>query len=159
MFKLDSEEALLASFRSKDRKLVELTPEVQPPIFVRDYVAWAHPAGGRIYLLFVTPGGAPTGIVFDGKTGGGGPGVPVPAMCDWCHSHSVGTGVGLLTATVNAKKRIGVHACADLSCKAKLEEEANRSGRSVVPAIQKLIERMGKFASDGLGIDLSGVTR
>jgi hypothetical protein len=64
-----------------------------------------------------------------------------------------------LSATLNAKKRVGVHVCLDLSCRQKLEDEANRSGRSVLPAIEKLITRMGRFASEALNIDLSGAGR
>ena len=153
MFMLESEEALTASFRPKDRKLLELPPELKLPMFVRDYLAWTHPAGGHVYLVFAVPGGVPTGIVFDGKGGGAGP--TVPAMCDWCHCSSMGTGVALLTAQVNAKKRAGVYACRDLSCRQKLEEDANRSGRNVLPAIEKLLARMGRFASEALKIDLA----
>ena len=150
MFKLESEEALIAAFRPKDSTRVELPPQLQLPLFVRDYLAWSHPAGGRVYLVFAVPGGVPTGIVLEGNSGSA-----VPAMCDWCHCSSVGTGVGLLTAQLNAKKRVGVHVCSDLSCKKKLEEEADRSGRSVLPAMEKLIARMGRFASQALQIDLA----
>jgi hypothetical protein len=150
MFMLESEEALKAAFRPKDLKLVELSSEMKLPMFVRDYLAWTHPAGGRVYLIFAVANGAPTGIVFDGKSGSGAS----PAMCDWCHCSSVGTGVALLTAQLNAKKRVGVHVCWDLSCKQKLEDDANRSGRSVLPAMEKLIARMGRFASEALKIDL-----
>jgi hypothetical protein len=156
MFKLDSETDLLATFRPKDRKSVELVPEIKLPLFVRDYLSWKHPGGGYVYLAFAAPGGAPTGIVFD-TNGGGGP--SAPAMCDWCHVSSAGTEVGLLTAQRNAKKRVGVHVCADLSCKQKLEEECDRQGKSVVPVMQKLIERMARFATEALDIDLSGAGR
>jgi FBP C-terminal treble-clef zinc-finger len=157
MFKLESEDALLEAFRPKDRKAVELTKEVTPPMFVRDYLKWAHPSGAYVYLVFATPGGVPTGIVFE--TNGGGAGPPVPGMCDWCHSPGLGSQVGLLTAKLSAKKKVGVHVCTDLSCKEKLEDEANRSGRSALPMIAKLIERMGRFASEALQIDLSGAGR
>ncbi len=155
MFNLESEEALRASFRPKDSKMVDLAPELKFPMFVRDYLAWVHPAGGRIYLVFAVPGAVPTGIVFDGKSSSAG--ASVTSMCDWCHCSSAGTGVGLLTAQLNAKKRVGVHVCWDLSCKQKLEEDANRSGRSVVPLMQKLVARMGRFASEALKIDLTRV--
>lgn len=156
MFKLDSEKALLDAFRPRDRKHVELTPDVHFPLFVRDYFAWLHPGGGRVFLVFATPHGAPTGIVFDSN---GGTSAAVPQMCHWCHCHAAGTGVAVLTAKLNSKKRVGVAVCADLSCAQKLEDEANRSGRSVRPAMEKLVERMGQFAQDGLGIDLSGANR
>ncbi len=150
MFNLESEEALIAAFRPKDSTWVELPPQLQLPMFVRDYLAWVHPAGGRVYLVFAVPGGVPTGIVLEGNSGSA-----APAMCDWCHCSSVGTGVGLLTAQLNAKKRVGVHVCSDLSCKKKLEEAADRIGRSVLPAMEKLIARMGRFASEALQIDLA----
>ena len=97
----------------------------------------------------------PTGITFE--TSGSGP--PVPHMCDWCHSPGLGTGVGMITARVNGSKVVGVQACSDLSCQKKLEDEANRTGRSVLPAMEKLIARMGRFASEALKIDLSGAGR
>jgi hypothetical protein len=155
MFKLESEQALLESFRPKDRSSVELAKDITLPLFVRDYLAWTHPSGGSAYLVFSVPGGVPTGIVFDVS---GGAGTTVPMMCDWCHQSTVG-GVGLLTATVNGRKRAGVHVCSDLSCKAKLEDAASRGGFSALPSMQKLVERMGRFASETLKIDLSGAGR
>jgi hypothetical protein len=150
MFKLDSEAVLLEAFRPRDRKHVELSREVKVPAFVRHYLAWTHPAGGRAFLVFAVPGGLPTGIVFD--TNGAGP--PVPHICDWCHAPGLGSQVGLLTARVSGKKTVGVQICSDLSCQRKLEDEADRSGRSVLPAMGQLLERMGRFATEGLGIDL-----
>lgn len=155
MFKLDSEKALLDSFRPKDWQHVELTPDVKLPLFVRSYLTWAHPAGGRRYLVFAVPGGVPTGIVFD--TNGAGPGVP--HMCDWCHSPGLGTGVGLLSARVTGRRTVGVHVCSDLGCQQKLEDEANRSGRSVLPAMDALLGRMGRFAHEALKIDSTGAGR
>ncbi|MHB8896410.1 MAG: FBP domain-containing protein [Candidatus Geothermincolia bacterium] len=156
MFKLDSEEALLEAFRPRDRKSVQLSKDVTLPMIVHDYLAWTHPAGGRVHLVFSIRGGVPTGITFD-TNGGSGP--SVPQMCDWCHCCGMGSQVALLTARVNSKKRVGVHLCSDLSCKRKLEDEANLSGRSVIPALEKVIERMGRFATEALKIDLSGAGR
>jgi hypothetical protein len=151
MFRLDSEEKLLAAFRPKDRGLVELVPEVKLPAIVRHYLAWSHPAGGRVFLVFATPGGAPTGIVFD--TSGGG--TQVPQMCDWCYSCGTGGQVGLLTARLDAHRRVGLNVCSDLSCMQKIEDEANRSGRAFAPLLDKVVERMGRFAHEALKIDLS----
>lgn len=156
MFLLDSEADLLSAFRPKDQKTYQRPAGVTFPLFVRDYLAWQHPAGGYVFLVFAVPGGAPTGIVFD-SNGGAGP--TVPAMCDWCHQSTLGSGVGLLTAQLNSRKRVGVQVCTDLSCRQKLEEEAERAGRSVVPALEKLVARMGRFASEALQIDLSGERR
>jgi hypothetical protein len=155
MFKLDSETELLEAFRPKDRGLVELGPGMKFPMIVRGYQSWVHPAGGRVFLVFAAAGDAPTGIVF--ATNGAGP--PQPSMCDWCHSATAKGPTAVLSARVNAKKVAGVHVCADLSCRQKIEEEANRSGKSAKPAMDKLIQRMGKFASEVLKIDLSGAGR
>jgi hypothetical protein len=151
MFMIDSEDELIAAFRPKDQKLFERPPGVTMPLFVRDYLAWVHPGGTYVYLVFAVPGGVPTGIVFDSN---GGAGSSVPQMCDWCHSSTLGTSVALLTAQLNAKRRVGAHVCGDLSCKRKLEEAADLSGRSVVPDLERLIGRMGRFASEALQIDL-----
>ena len=156
MFKLASEDALRAAFRPRERKLVDLAPEVKLPAIVHDYLAWLHPAGGRVYLVFAVPGGVPTGVVFD-TNGGGAP--AAPGMCDWCHCTGVGSQVGMLSAYVNAKKRAGVYVCTDLSCAQKLEDEANRGGYSARPGIEKLVARMGRFAHEALKIDLSGAGR
>lgn len=155
MFKIDNEADLVAAFRPKDRALIELSPGQSFPLIVRGCHAWTHPAGGRVFLLFAVPGGVPTGVVFD--TNGGGP--HVPHMCDWCHSLGPGAHAGMLTAQVNAKKRVGVHVCTDLSCKQRIEEEADRQGKSAQPMIDRLVERMGAFARDALGIDLTGANR
>lgn len=155
MFKLDNEEAFLQAFRPKDRPLVELPADVRFPIIVRSYFAATHPAGGRVFLVFATAKGAPTGIVFDSN----GAGPPVPHMCDWCHVTAPRAHTALLTTYVNTKRRVGVHVCSDLSCKDKLEEDADRMGRSAKPAIDMLVARMGRFASETLGIDLGGANR
>lgn len=152
MLKLDSEEALLKAFRPKDRDLVELPTGLALPAVVHDYLAWTHPAGGRVYLIFAVPKGTPIGIVFDSN----GSGASTPQMCDWCHSTGAGTQIGLLTARLDAKRRVGVHVCSDLGCKRKLEDEANRNGASAVPAIERTVARMGRFASESLRIDLFG---
>lgn len=155
MFKLDTADALLDSFRPKDRRQVELSPDFVFPLVVHDYLAWTHPAGGKVFLVFATRGGVPTAIAFDSNGGSAG----VPQMCTWCHHSSAGTGVGLLTATLNGRKRVGVMVCSDLSCQQKLEDAANLNGNSVRPMMEKLVERMGRFASEALKIDLSGAGR
>jgi hypothetical protein len=150
MFKLDSEAVLLRTFRAKDRKRVELSRDVKLPLYVRHYVAWTHPAGGRVYLIFAVPGGAPTGIVFDSH----GAGPAVPHMCDWCRCSGLGERIGLLTARLSSTHVVGVHVCSDLGCQRKLEDEANRRGDSVLPAMDALVDRMAAFAAGGLNINL-----
>ena len=155
MFKLDSEKTLLSAFRPKDRKVVELTKEVRLPLVVPHYLAWAHPAGGKIFLVFAVPGGAPTGIAFNTN----GDGHAVPHMCDWCRSSGTGKDVSMLTTYATSRRVIGVQVCTDLSCARKLEDEADRSGVSVLPAMEQLVARMGRFAHKGLGIDLTAAGR
>jgi hypothetical protein len=150
MFKLESEDSLIKSFRPRDRKHVEVPRDLKFPAFVHHYLAWRHPAGGKVYLVFAVPNGLATGIVFDAN----GAGPAVPHMCHWCHCASTGGDVELHTAKLSGKKTVGVYVCADLNCRKKLEEEADRSGRSTVPAMAALLEQMGRFASEGLGIDL-----
>jgi hypothetical protein len=155
MFRLESDAALLTSFRPKDRASVELPPGLTFPAFVRHYLAWPHSGGGRVFLVFAVPGGVATGIAFDT---GGSAGAPV-AMCDWCHHTAAGAGVGLLTATVSGTKTAGVHVCTDLSCKQKIEDVCDRAGKSAVPFLEQLLARMGRFASEVLRIDLTGANR
>jgi hypothetical protein len=155
MFQLSSEAALLQAFRPKDRRTVEPPAGVTYPLFVRTALTWTHPAGGRVFLVFAVRGGAPTGIAFDTQGGGQAP----VAMCEWCHHSAAGTGVGLLTTQVTSSRRVGVHVCVDLSCARHLEEAADLGGRSPVPGWQALVERMGRFAREGLGMDLSGAGR
>lgn len=153
VFKLDAEAALVSTFRPKDRKLVEVSAELLFPLAVKDYLAWLHPAGGRAFLVFAVPQGVPTGVVFDSSGG-----ASALSMCTWCHCASAGV-VGLLTATLNGRKRVGINVCTDLGCRERLEQQANLSGASVRPAMEKLVSRMGRFASEALRIDLSGVGR
>ncbi len=150
MFKLDDEKALLESFRTRDRKHVELPADLKFPIILRDYVAWAHPSGGRLYLVFAPAEGHPTGVVFDTNGGGG----QVPQLCAWCHSSAGAGGVAMLTATASNKKRVGVWVCGDLSCKAKVEEACNLAGRPLHDALATLVARMSQFAAEALRIDL-----
>jgi hypothetical protein len=153
MFRVDTSAALLAMFRPKDRQAVELTRGLKFPLSVRDYIAWTHPAGGKVFLVFAQPSSVPVGIAFETN---GGHGSFVPSLCDWCHCAGVGNQVGLLSATLNARRRVGINVCVDLSCKERLEEAANLGGFSPRPAIEKLLERMVRFATAGLQMHVSG---
>ena len=157
MFRIDSEQSFIAAFRPKDRAALELPDGVRFPLFVRNYLAWTDPAGVRAYLLVSVGKGAPTGIVFRRDQQGGEPGVS--RMCEWCHATGPADRIGLLTADRNARKRVGISLCLDLSCKDKLEDAANRGGRSALDATKQLLERIGRFAEEALQIDLSGAGR
>lgn len=151
MHKLDSDAELIATFRTRDQKLVELPADLTFPLILRDYVAWKHPGGGRLFIVFSPENGLPTGVVFDSH---GASHAQVPQMCSWCHSLAQGNSVSMLMATQSAKKRVGVFVCGDLGCKQRVEEDCNRAGKNVQAAMKALVARVAAFATDGLGIDL-----
>jgi hypothetical protein len=74
-------------------------------------------------------------------------------MCDWCHAYGSSDEIGLLTAEASSKRRVGVHLCLDLRCGEKLETAANLAGRNPRVLAGRLVERMVRFAQEGLGID------
>jgi hypothetical protein len=154
MFKIDSEQSLVTAFRPRDRAHLEL-PKLSYPLFVRDYLSWSDPSGTKVFLLFSVTRGAPTGIAFQRDQGS----VPGARMCEWCHSYGAGDRIGLLTTDVNSRKRVGVSLCLDLSCNVKLEDAANRAGKSSVEASRALIDRIARFAREALRIDPSGAGR
>lgn len=157
MFRLTHENDVKKAFRPKDAHLVELPLDLTFPCVVTDYLAWTPPSGGRVFMLFsLAKGQPPTGIVFDVESSAA---AGMPSMCDLCHCVGAGNQVGLLTARLNSHKRVGLHACKDLSCKQKLEEEANRLGHSALPKIEKMLRRLAQFAQEGLRIDLQGLGR
>ena len=153
MFRIETEKELLGAFRSRDRKHVELPKGTRLPLFVRDYLAWVDPYGVRVFLVFAPPGSKRlTGIVFRRDQQGDKAGAP--HVCDWCLCPGAGDQIGLLTTDVDAKRRVGVNLCLDLRCREKLETAMNLAGRSVVDESHKLLERMARFASEALGIDV-----
>jgi len=154
MFLLKTEEELLQAFRPRDRQVVEPPAAVKFPKFVQDYYAWLDPTGVRVYLVFKDPvTQRPLGIAFrrDGS-GGGGEGVG-SLMCDWCHSFGSSDEIGLLTADRSSKKRVGVGLCRDLRCGEKLEQAADRAGRSAREPLERLRGKMERFAREALGIE------
>ena len=151
MFSLDSESALREAFRPRDRDALQ-PPPLTFPLFVRDYLSWVDPGGVHACVVFNLGRGPATGIAF--RRAGA-----VPGMCDWCHTFDPPGGVSLLTADRNSKKRVGVYVCADLGCKTRLEDAALRAGRSPLDDLKALLGRMGQFAEQALGIDLSGAGR
>ncbi|WP_224242837.1 FBP domain-containing protein [Hyalangium gracile] len=151
MFRLETDRALIESFRSPDRRVIEMPEGVTFPLFVRDYLAWTETSGARVYLVFAAPGSRkPIGIIFRRDTSDSGLG---SRICDWCHSTGSSSEVGLLTTDVNSKRRVGVCLCMDLRCKEKLEDAADRSGRLPRQALEQLRERMFRFAHEALGIE------
>jgi hypothetical protein len=155
MFRLESEQALVDAFRPRDQAVLQLPTGRSFPLFVRDYLTWAEPAGHCVFLVFRVDGGVPTGIAFCRTPPQSG----IPRMCDWCHSPDTGQGVGLLTADRNSRKRVGVHVCQDLGCRGRVEDAALRAGRSPLDATRALLARIARFAQHGVGIDPGGVGR
>lgn len=151
MHKLDSGAQLIATFRTRDQPLVEVSADLSFPLILRDYAAWKHPGGGRLFLVFSPENGLPTGLVFDSN---GPSAAQVPQMCSWCHSLAQGNSVSMLTASHGGRKRVGVFVCGDLGCKQRIEEDCNRAGKNVQLALKTLVARIAAFATDGLGIDL-----
>lgn len=152
MFRLETDRALIESFRSRDRRLIEMPSGITFPLFVRDYLTWTETSGVRVYLVFAAPGTRkPIGIIFRRDSPGGG--ALTASMCEWCHSHGTSSEVGLLTTDVNSKRRVGVTLCVDLRCKQKLEDAADRAGRHPLEPLEQLQERMFRFAHEALGID------
>lgn len=156
MFRIVSEEALLAAFRPKDRRRLEPPAGIKYPHFVRDYFAWTEGSGFAVNLVFCVTGGVPTGISFH-RNGASAKGAL--SMCEWCHSQGSADQIGLLTADVNAKKRVGVLLCLDLGCRERLEDAALRSGRSPLEPTRQLLERISRFAIEALGMDLTAAGR
>ena len=153
MFQLQSEKEFLNAFRSRDRKTLEAPKGTRFPLFVRDYLAWVDPYGVRVFLLFQTPDmQRPVGIAF--RRDQQGDKTLTARLCEWCHSHGAADQIGLLTTDLDSKVRIGVNLCLDLRCGERLETEANRQGRSPLDDLKKLLEKMERFASEGLAIEL-----
>ena len=152
MFRFETDRALIESFRPRDRRVIEMPEGIRFPLFVRDYLAWTETSGARVYLIFSAPGSRkPIGLIFRRDSMGG---EPTSSMCEWCHSSGSSHEVGLLTTDVNNKRRVGVTLCLDLRCNERLETMTNMAGGSVLDESQKLIERMARFASEALGLEL-----
>ena len=140
MFKLPNAKTLLAMFRPMDRRGVEITRDVPLPMIVNDYMTWSF--GRRTFLVFEAPGGAPRGIVFEADVSG----EQVPHMCAWCEAVAPGTRVAMMAARRDLKRIAGIMVCADLGCRERLEDRAERAGVEVGPAMTRLLERMQRFA-------------
>ncbi|HZA49485.1 MAG TPA: FBP domain-containing protein [Myxococcaceae bacterium] len=149
MFIIKTERDLLNAFRPRDRGAFEPPEGVAFPFAVRDYRAWVDPSGVRAFLVFQDPASRkPLGIAFRRDVAADDSG---SRMCDWCHNF--GADVGLLTADRSSRRRVGVGVCRDLRCADRIEQAAELAGRSSWMARQRLLERMVRFAREGLGID------
>jgi hypothetical protein len=152
MFKISSETELKKAFRPRDLKVFDLPVGVTWPLVVRGSFSWVEPAGVRAYTLFQDPGtGRALGLVF--RRDGQQPKDPTGCMCEWCHQVGTLDRVGLLTCEKSSKRRIGTWLCRDLQCCERAEDLAFRSGRNAQHARQQVLDRMWRFAHEGLGIE------
>jgi hypothetical protein len=151
MFRIDSEKQLLSTFRPRDRRNLELPKGLQYPLFINDYLTWTEQSGLRLFLVFARPGSrTPIGIAFRREQGEKG---LAARVCDWCHSYGSGLEIGLMMADLNSKHRVGLGLCLDMRCREKIEQSSNLAGRSPVELSHQLLERMYRFAHEGLGIE------
>jgi hypothetical protein len=148
MFLIQNEAELRGFFRELDQPEVILSEELKFPLKVRDYLHWLEPSQCRVYLVFKDPSfKAPLGLVFR-RDQTMGP--SVAAMCEWCHAVRSGNEIGILTATCDSKKRIGVSLCRDLSCAEKIRSTPGTNdfaaSSSVQVRMQKVIGKMASFS-------------
>lgn len=148
MFRIQSEDELRSCFRDLDQEDIFLDHEMKFPLVAKDYLTWIEPSGVRAYLVIQDEGlKSPFGLVFrrDQTLG-----PTVAAMCDWCHAVRSGNEIGIMTATSNSRKRVGISLCRDLSCASKIREEPGvndfLSSTSIQERVRRVIQKMASFA-------------
>lgn len=151
MFRIDTDKDFLQAFRPRDRKHVEIPPELKFPLVVLDCLTWTDGPNGRSFVVFNAPGDKqPTGVAFRRDQSGGG--ANGARLCEWCHTYGAPDTVGLLTTDLNSKKRVGISLCLDLACAKRVEEVADRSGRNARVMMKTVLERMARFTREALKI-------
>jgi hypothetical protein len=149
VFRISSESDLLRTFRPRDRRVFQPPAKVTYPLYVRDYLAWPDPAGGRVFVVFPEPTtGNALGLAFRDDTGD-----TTSSLCEWCHSPGKPNQVALLMCEKSSKRSIGTWLCRDLACGTRVENAADLAGRNGVDARKAVLERMWRFAHEGLGIE------
>jgi hypothetical protein len=152
MLRITSEAQLLQTFREIDRDEVQLPSTLKFPLAVKNFTSWIEPSGHRVYLVFERESqGEAVGVVFQRTRGNS---EAAPAMCQWCNAVRGGSGVSLLTASVDKNHRIGIHLCSDLKC----GEHENgtpsvhdlRESLSKTEKLLRLVGRMNEFAKKNL---------
>lgn len=152
MIRIATQDEMRQAFRPIDQGEVEFPSDMKFPLLVRDTLSWIEPSGHRAFIVFADPAkNSPRGIVF--KRSHQSADAPT-AMCDWCHSVRGKGTVGLMTCTVSAKNRIGLHLCRDLNCSENLSKNPGVNDLyERVPIFDKkrrLVERMSDFARRNL---------
>ena len=151
MIRIQSSKDLLDSFRAIDRDQVQLPDTMKFPFILRDYMAWVEPSGHRVYLVFEEPQKKTAyGVSFKRTPAQ----AEAPAqMCQWCHTVSTGQNIGLLTADVSTKRKIGVYLCRNLQCKERISTPGvNDIRESLVPErkLERVLLNMREFAQRNL---------
>ena len=145
-------EDLVVTFRERDQKHVILPPGMRFPVALEHYLTWIEPSGVRVYLVFQLPDWKQAvGVVF--RRDQQGSSTSPPGLCEWCLSTGPSDQVGLLTATVDSKRRVGLNLCLDLSCLLKLEMVSTLSGIQLPKLTTRLYQQMDRFCREVLGID------
>ncbi len=153
MIRIQSENELLQMFRPIDRDQVRVPSDFQFPVAVVDYLAWVEPSGHRTFLVYEDQASHDgRGVVFRRSHP---PAEPVTNMCEWCHSVSGSGTIGLLSVSVNAKRRVGLNLCRGLECKANVEAEPPglhdlRESLSIGEKTSRIMTRMTEFARRNL---------
>lgn len=130
-----------------------LPEDLKFPVELDPVLVWLEPSGARVYLLaHRSHWETPVGIAFrrDQRGSSSSP----PRMCDWCLSTGTSDQIGLLTASVDARRRVGVNLCLDLGCMRKLEGFAEASGMKLEGVSARFFERMERFFRLALEIEL-----
>ncbi len=152
MFKINSEDELLGSFRNIDRDQVQLPSDLKFPLPVRNYYSWLEPSGHRAYLVFEDPENQKLlGVVFRRTNTASDHG---PVMCDWCHSVRGRGKVTMMTTAVSKDRQVGVYLCADLKCDEELRKPPGvndlRESLDIGERTFALMERMSEFVKRNL---------
>jgi FBP C-terminal treble-clef zinc-finger len=153
MIRIQSENDLLEAFREIDRDTVRMTSNLKFPLAISDYLAWVEPSGHRTFLVFEdAKSRSLIGVAFKRTHP---PAEPITNMCEWCHSVSGSGKIGLLTADVNKKRRVGVYLCRDLQCKGNIEADPPsvhdlRESIGKQEKTMRVLERMSNFARANL---------
>lgn len=152
MIRIQDEHQLRASFRDFEQNQVQVPQDFKFPLALKDYLSWVEPSGHRVYLVFRDHlSGHPMGVVFQRTRGSAD---ASPSMCQWCHAVRPGSAVGLLTTQAGKERRIGIHLCVDLDCKAHAEKGPGKNdfteGLSGREKIERVVRRMNDFAKHNL---------
>lgn len=138
---------LIAAFRPRDRREVELPTELRFPLALDPFVTW-H-VGPRAFLVLPSQGEGerpPMGLVFHRDASG----PAMPAMCEWCHATRGRGEVTLLSCEVTHRRYVGLYLCRDLGCGKRSDDyprpENFYERRTADERMAAILTRMRTFA-------------